>query len=76
MVTVLSAGNRRRHCVLSTARLPADIRVKKPRDGKNMSTQTGSHRSGGRMQNSPSENPSGQTIQNKDTVDGNLTTSE
>jgi|AntDeeMetageno51_2_1112566.scaffolds.fasta_scaffold01185_4 hypothetical protein len=41
-----------------------------------MSRRVGRSQSGRRTQNSPSENRNGPTVQNKDFVDGNLTTSE
>ena len=76
MATVLSAGDRRRHCVLSTARLPADMTPKRPRGGRSTNRRVGSRHVGRRTQNSPSENPSGQPIQDEDIVDRDARTSE
>jgi hypothetical protein len=56
--------------------LPADIRVRKPRDGSSTSRRVGSHHSGRRTQNSLSENLRDQIIQDGDIVDGTVTTSE
>jgi hypothetical protein len=52
------------------------MRPRRIRDGSSTSRRAESHHNGRRTQNLPSENPSDQTIQDEDIVDGNLTTSE
>ena len=52
------------------------MRPRRIRDGSSTSRRVESHHNGRRTQNLPSENPSDQTIQDEDIVDGNLTTSE
>jgi len=49
---------------------------RRPREGSSTSPQAGSPHGGRQMQNSPSENQSGQTIQDGDVVDEIVTTSE
>jgi hypothetical protein len=49
---------------------------RRPRDGNSMNHRVGGHHGDRQTQNSPNENLSDRTIQNKDIVDGNLTTSD